>query len=71
MFKKTYFEEHLQTTASNFIKKETPTKEFPYNFCKFFMSTYFDCQILFLIKLQAWQLEGLNIKALTFLQSTS
>ena len=41
IFKNNYFEEHLWTTASKLIEKETPTQVFSSEFCELFKSIYF------------------------------
>ena len=41
IFKDNYFEEHLWTTASKLIKKETLTQMFFCEFCELFKNTYF------------------------------
>ena len=41
VFNNNYFEEHLWTTASELVQKETPIQVFSCEFCELFKNTYF------------------------------
>ena len=45
IFKNSYFEEHLWTTASKLILKGTQTQMFSCEFCELFENTYFKGQL--------------------------